>query len=1104
MEKFNSLLRVFALLFSAGGFIVGLLYLFAWFAQPDLKSERPPPDPEALAAVEASRDLSFDPENPPVLHVDVDYTEGESAAWYPKGESPFLAELVAEGRLPPVAERVGPNPVVMTGRDGIGNYGGTWYRVAPSQGDLWIVTWRLSGARLTRWSPMGYPLKPHLAKKWEVSDDLREYTIHLRPGVRWSDGHPFTAHDIMYWWEDVVQYFEFRPEQMLIRGRLGDIEMIDDYTVKFTFPYPHGVFPEQMAKWDFWAPRHYRRQFHPEFGDPEKIAAMMRVQGVPSARTAYFRLDNNQNPEYPQLGPWVARSHQTNPPFEFVRNPYYWVVDEEGNQLPYVDRLLIDIRSEGMLSVTAASGELSMQLRNIRYDDYTLYMSEREANNYDVYHWLQGGRSTYTVFPNLNRRIDPTRPETKWKNQFLNEKRFRQAMSLAINRQEIITAEFHGETEAAQLDPGPESQFHNPTLFKSFTEFDPERANRLLDEIGLDRRDREGYRTFPDGTRMTFYLNVTDFTGTGPAPFLIAHWAEVGVRVILQERARSLWQAQQVALEHDFSVWSGDSEIFPLVEPRYFVPVFGYSLFAPGYGFWYGFGGLYDSPEAAARPNAIEPPLDHPLRRSMRVLEEAQAAATVEEQSAIFNEVLDIAAENVWTINISTPPPQIVIVQNGFRNVPTNAVSGHIFNTPANAGLETYFFDEPRDSPGAVAAMKRAMVDIRPDPRMSLSSDRAQRSIGEEQGAGVSRTVGSLLAWLIWGTLGLLVILASVKHPFIGRRVLILIPTLLVISMATYVIIQLPPGNFIESRILELEMVGDSGAIQEVEELRGLFRLDDPVAVRYMRWLGLPWFLSFDSSDRGLLQGSLGLSMESGRQVNDLVGDRILLTFLISFLTLVFTWAVAIPIGIYSAVRQYSVGDYLFTFFGFIGMCIPNFLLALILMYLSGSLFGTQVSGLFSAEYAGQPEWTWGKFVDLMKHIWVPVIVLGMAGTAWMIRVMRGNLLDELRKPYVVTARAKGVRPMKLLLKYPVRLALNPFISGIGSIFPQLVSGGAIVAIVLSLPTVGPLLLNSLMTQDMYLAGSMLMVLSMLAVFGTLVSDLLLMWLDPRIRMGGS
>ena len=267
--------------------------------------------------------------------------------------------------------------------------------------------------------------------------------------------------------------------------------------------------------------------------------------------------------------------------------------------------------------------------------------------------------------------------------------------------------------------------------------------------------------------------------------------------------------------------------------------------------------------------------------------------------------------------------------------------------------------------------------------------------------------------------------------------------------------------------------------------------------------MGFRWFGTFKAEDQGLLQGNLGRSMETLRTVNDTVGDRVLLTFLISLGTIGFTWVLALPIGIYSAVRQYSPGDYVLTFVGFIGMCVPNFLLAIVLMFLSSRYLGLNVSGLFSPTYSATPEWSWGKGMDLLKHVWLPVVVIAAGGTAGMIRVMRGNLLDELRKPYVTTAMAKGVQPFRLLMKYPVRLALNPFISGIGGIFPALISGGALVAIVLSLPMIGPLLLDALMAQDIYLAGSMLMILSILGVLGTLVSDLLLLWLDPRIRMGG-
>jgi len=299
----------------------------------------------------------------------------------------------------------------------------------------------------------------------------------------------------------------------------------------------------------------------------------------------------------------------------------------------------------------------------------------------------------------------------------------------------------------------------------------------------------------------------------------------------------------------------------------------------------------------------------------------------------------------------------------------------------------------------------------------------------------------------------------------------------------------------------QLETKGEELDMRKIEDLREMFDLEESLTVRYLNWIGLRWFVTFEEADRGLLQGDMGLSMESQNRVNDVVGDRILLTLAISLGAILFTWLLALPIGVYSAVRQYSAGDYVATFVGFVGMSVPNFLLALILMYLSNLYFGVPISGLFSAEFAAQSYWNWPKFVDLLKHLWVPVVVLGVTGTAGMIRIMRGNLLDELKKPYVITAMAKGVRPLKLLIKYPVRLALNPFISNLGALFPQLVSGGAIVALVLSLPTVGPLLLRALQMEDMYLAGSMLLVLSTLGIVGTLVSDLLLLILDPRIRM---
>jgi len=319
------------------------------------------------------------------------------------------------------------------------------------------------------------------------------------------------------------------------------------------------------------------------------------------------------------------------------------------------------------------------------------------------------------------------------------------------------------------------------------------------------------------------------------------------------------------------------------------------------------------------------------------------------------------------------------------------------------------------------------------------------------------------------------------------RRILWMVPTLFIISIISFAIIQLPPGDYLTSYVAALSETGESVSQAEVETLRRRYALDKPITSQYLKWMA------------GIFKGDLGMSFEQNRPVTKLIGERILLTIVISIATLLFTWAVAIPVGIYSAVKQYSVGDYVFTVLGFIGLAVPNFLLALILMYVGYTVFGVSAGGLFSPAYEMAP-WSLAKFGDLLAHLWIPVVVIGTSGTAGLIRIMRANLLDELRKQYVLTARAKGLGRIRLLLKYPVRVALNPLISTIGWVLPAIVSGAVITAVVLSLPTTGELLLSSLMSQDMYLAGSIVMILSLLTVIGTLISDLLLLWLDPRIR----
>ncbi len=325
---------------------------------------------------------------------------------------------------------------------------------------------------------------------------------------------------------------------------------------------------------------------------------------------------------------------------------------------------------------------------------------------------------------------------------------------------------------------------------------------------------------------------------------------------------------------------------------------------------------------------------------------------------------------------------------------------------------------------------------------------------------------------------------------YLIHRLFIMVPTLLTISIIIFIIIQLPPGDYLSSYVAELQSQGEAVSEDKIAFLRKQYGFDKPLWQQYVIWAS------------GMVQGDFGYSFEYSLPVSEVVGDRLWLSFIVSFTTILFTWAISFPIGVYSATHQYSLGDYSLTFLGFIGLATPNFLLALVLLYIANTYFGTSIGGLMDEQFIDQP-WSWGKFVSVMEHLWVPVVVIGTSGTAGMIRRLRANLLDELSKQYVVTGRAKGLPPLKLLLKYPLRMALNPFIADIGNLLPQVISGAAIVSVVLSLPTTGPMLLNALRSQDMYLAGSFLMFLAMLTVIGVFLSDIALAVLDPRIRLEG-
>jgi len=324
---------------------------------------------------------------------------------------------------------------------------------------------------------------------------------------------------------------------------------------------------------------------------------------------------------------------------------------------------------------------------------------------------------------------------------------------------------------------------------------------------------------------------------------------------------------------------------------------------------------------------------------------------------------------------------------------------------------------------------------------------------------------------------------------YILKRILYMVPTLIVISIISFVIIQLPPGDFLTSYVAQLRMEGEDVDAEEIAALEQRYGLGQPVYVQYWKWIS------------GILfRGDWGQSMEWQKPVRDLIGERMALTIALNLFTMLFSWVVSIPVGVYSATHQYSWLDYLMTFISFVGVGTPGFLIALLVMWFAMSELGLNVGGLFSEQFINAP-WSWAKVVDMLRHIWIPMLVLALGATAGLIRTTRANLLDELNKPYVETARAKGVKENNLIWKYPVRVAMNPFFSTVGWSLANLISGSQLVSIVLSLQTTGPMMLRALTSQDMYLAGSFILLLSTLTVVGTLVSDVLLALVDPRIRL---
>ncbi|MBQ4337514.1 MAG: hypothetical protein IJC34_10015, partial [Lentisphaeria bacterium] len=470
--------------------------------------------------------------------------KGEIPRWYPRKQAPVLDPFVKSGKLEPVASRVGPEPLVTRPLDGVHNYGGVWlmYLNGPSTGVVGFFMERVNMPTLFRFSPTGYPVVPNLAKSCEVKEGGRVWEITLRK-ARWSDGAPFTSEDILYWYNDEVFSKERKSS-----GKLHDyfmdkqgqakFEKIDDYRFRVIFHEPRGDFLEYMSLTGYITirPSHYLKKFHPKYADMDYVESLRKKYALRDAHEVYNYMSSINNPERPTLGPWMLRRYRTMSPISYVRNPYYFAVDEDGRQLPYIDRVQIELVDAKMLPMFAGNGRATFQPVLLRPSHYTELAAKAEENNFRILGWLAGIRCNWTIHPTIDRYISEKDPQTELKAKLLARKEFRQALSMGLDREELVRAVFEGQADPGQVDPGPYSEYSSEKLRNAYVKLDPIRANRMLDdlwrEFGLDPSIRKnGYRVDRNGEPLNFYLLFGDKTGGDPAQFVVDDWkTHLGIR----------------------------------------------------------------------------------------------------------------------------------------------------------------------------------------------------------------------------------------------------------------------------------------------------------------------------------------------------------------------------------------------------------------------------------------------------------------------------------------------------------------------------------------------------------------------------------------------
>jgi peptide/nickel transport system substrate-binding protein len=596
-------------------------------------------------------------------------------------EAPMLKPLVEAGELPPVEERLPEEPVIIEPVEEIGQYGGTWHRLAVSFGD---VSWpRLNSTGFTHWSADGYPLVPDIAKSWEISPDGKVYTFYLRKGIKWSDGEPFTADDIMFWYEDYLLNDELTPVKPKWIKEGGELEKLDDYTIRFHFAEPWGLFLESTADsgglYMTDKPKHYLKQFHPKYTSMDKLEELMKEEKF----EFWYELFKSHSDwalmqwdtERPHLTAWIVES-ATPTRVVYGRNPYYYKVDPEGNQLPYIDRIALDIvENTEIVGMKIVSGEVEMQGRHLMVANYPLYMENREKGDYRVLKWVSDHGSSFTLHPNLNCK-DPVLREL-----FQNRK-FRIALSLAIDRGEINDLCYLGIAVSRQSTVVSLSPYYEEEFAAKYAEYDPEEANSLLDEIGLSKKDAEGFRLRSDGETLLLTVDVGSFLPEWikASELIKDYWEQIGIKVFIKSESRDLLEERTQMGTVDVFVWSTDAAF--AVNAQKFLPSVYWDANAPQWMLWYNTKG----------EKGETPPED--FIKLFNLYDNYVTAIGQEERIKAAKDFLRWRAELCYQIGTVGDTPSIFIVKNNFRNVPEQAASSWPYLTPANTYPEQYFIKQ--------------------------------------------------------------------------------------------------------------------------------------------------------------------------------------------------------------------------------------------------------------------------------------------------------------------------------------------------------------------------------------------------------------------------